>query len=144
MTVSRAQFINEVIGCVGDPVRHAGRTHVSGLDCVGVWMLAARACGLTIEEPPPYSAEMPGAGMLREHISRYCDEINRSDILPGDSVVVHFLGSPRHLMVYAGNNSSGQQLFVAARARRGGSKVSYELMLRSTRIESVWRVRGMD
>jgi cell wall-associated NlpC family hydrolase len=54
---------------LGTPWRHLGRS-ATGIDCIGLVILAARDCGITIPDPAPYAREPQGnrlAAAASEH-----------------------------------------------------------------------------
>ena len=50
-------------GYVGVPWRHLGRSR-TGLDCIGLVLLAARDAGLVLPDPAPYAREPQGTRLL--------------------------------------------------------------------------------
>lgn len=81
---------------VGTRFRHHGRD-AAGLDCVGVALLAGRAAGLAMPEPPPYAAratlaEEVAAWLVRDAFSPVTTAV------PGDLLWVA-AGASHHLLV---------------------------------------------
>lgn len=127
----RAQFIAAARALVGTPYQHRGRLPGIALDCVGVVVLAAAACGVTIPEPAPYGTVPTG---LLAGLARSCDPVEIAQ--PGDVLAILWAGEPRHLGILVGGDR-----MVHARARCG--MVSEETLRRGYRVHSAWRVRGL-
>jgi cell wall-associated NlpC family hydrolase len=79
---------------LGVPWRHLGRSR-EGLDCIGLVLVAARACGIEADDPAPYARE-PSSQRLREEIAAALDPVPIAEARPGD-VLVFNLG------LYAGH-----------------------------------------
>jgi cell wall-associated NlpC family hydrolase len=79
---------------LGVPWRHLGRSR-EGLDCIGLVLVAARACGIEADDPAPYARE-PSSQRLRQELAQALDEVPIAEARPGD-VLVFNLG------LYAGH-----------------------------------------
>lgn len=79
---------------LGVPWRHLGRSR-EGIDCIGLVLLAARACGIAADDPAPYARE-PASHRLRQELAGMLDEVPLAEARAGD-VVVFNLG------LYAGH-----------------------------------------
>lgn len=75
---------------IGTPFRHQGRQPGAGLDCVGVWVCALRACGVDVEDVTTYR-RLPDSRELLRHMVRQFDEVEWPEI--GDALVMN---APRH------------------------------------------------
>lgn len=131
--IARADFVAAVRSLVGTPYRHRGRLAGIACDCIGVPILALRACGITIDEPAPYGTVPSG---LREGLARYCDEVMVDEAAPGDLLAVLWAGEPRHVAVLV---DPGR--IVHARASTG--RVVEQPLTRGYMINSAWRIRGI-
>jgi cell wall-associated NlpC family hydrolase len=60
-----ARIAGEALGLVGTPFRLRGRVPESGLDCVGLALLALRRAGVPVPDPPAYQLRGMGAGAAR-------------------------------------------------------------------------------
>ena len=73
-------FVAAARSYVGVPWRHLGRSR-TGLDCIGLVLLAAREVGVELPDPAPYAREPQGTRLL-EGILAHAERV--SEILPGD------------------------------------------------------------
>ena len=73
-------FVREARRFLGTPWRHMGRSE-AGVDCIGLVILAARRCGLEVEEPPPYQREPQGDALL-QGLLRHGRRV--AEMAPGD------------------------------------------------------------
>ena len=87
---------------IGTPFRHQGRRPGVGLDCVGVWVCALRACGVEVEDVTTYR-RLPDSKELLRHMRRQFEEVAVIEL--GDALVMNAPRhkEPRHLGVYAGS-----------------------------------------
>ncbi|WP_137179279.1 C40 family peptidase [Roseomonas sp. AR75] len=65
---------------LGVPWRHLGRS-ATGLDCIGLVLLAARDAGRTLPDPAPYAREPQGTRLL-DGILAHATRVGTAD--PGD------------------------------------------------------------
>ena len=85
MTTTRAAIVGEARRWRGTPWRHLGRTD-TGLDCVGLLIVVARAiCPLAHEGPPAYPRRPDGTFL--DHFAAAFDGIPMADAVPGDILV---------------------------------------------------------
>lgn len=83
------------------PFRLRGRSTETGLDCVGLVMLALRGSGIPVAEPPYYG--LRGMGCERaETLLRQAGLKPRDDAGPGDVLLVESGPMQLHLMIQAG------------------------------------------
>lgn len=81
----RAAMVGAARGMVGRRWRHQGRS-ATGVDCVGLVILSARAAGFTVEDVTGYSRRALGAGFL-EHFRPRMRGVTLAEGLPGDVLV---------------------------------------------------------
>lgn len=67
---------------LGTPWRHLGRG-LSGLDCIGLVLLAGRMAGYRVSDPPPYARE-PQDHALRHALGAHFDAVPVNAAEPGD------------------------------------------------------------
>jgi cell wall-associated NlpC family hydrolase len=77
--------LNETIikaarGLVGTPFHHQGRLPGVGLDCVGVVVLVARACGLEVVDPANYGRKPTLDLCLEYMIQNPVDQVDDAEI----------------------------------------------------------------
>ena len=73
-------FVAAARSFVGVPWRHLGRSH-TGVDCIGLVLLAAREVGVDLPDPVPYAREPQGTRLL-EGILAHAERIATPE--PGD------------------------------------------------------------
>lgn len=84
----------------GVPFAHQGRQPRKGLDCIGVWVCAVRACGIPIIDWKGY-ARFPRASDLTTRMEAQFDVVSEPE--PGDAVQIRWPRvQPRHLGVCIG------------------------------------------
>jgi lipoprotein Spr len=115
MAVSEA-IAGAALALVGTPFRLRGREQSTGVDCVGLVLLALRAAGVTVREPPPY--QMRGTGQERaETVLRASGLRAVARAAVGDILLVRSGPLQLHLMICAPGD--GQQCLVHAHAGLG-------------------------
>ena len=75
-----AAFVTAARSYVGVPWRHLGRSR-TGVDCIGLVLLAAREAGCDLPDPAPYAREPQGTRLL-EGILAHAERIATHE--PGD------------------------------------------------------------
>ena len=78
--MSADAFVAAARSFVGVPWRHLGRSR-TGVDCIGLVLLAARDVDVDLPDPAPYAREPQGTRLL-EGILAHAERV--SEILPGD------------------------------------------------------------
>lgn len=94
--MNRADFIASARSCIGTPFHHQGRVPGVGLDCVGLIFYAATSNGYEVTDWLGYPP-MPSRGSLDKAISMYCDEIDATDVQPGDLMKFAFIRDSQHI-----------------------------------------------
>ena len=99
MTQAEA-FVAAARSFVGTPFHAGGRLPGVGLDCIGVAVCAARACGIGHRDVPAYPLR-PNGQLLGE-LDRQLVRVGQPE--PGDVLAMTFemRGTPHHVAVYAG------------------------------------------
>jgi hypothetical protein len=78
--VSAEAFVAAARSFVGVPWRHLGRAR-TGVDCIGLVLLAAREAGVELPDPAPYAREPQGTRLL-EGILGHAPRV--AETAPGD------------------------------------------------------------
>ena len=78
--MSTAAFVAVARGYVGVPWRHLGRSR-TGVDCIGLVLLAAREVSVVLPDPAPYAREPQGTRLL-EGILGHAPRV--AEASPGD------------------------------------------------------------
>jgi cell wall-associated NlpC family hydrolase len=89
-------LVTEARRWLGTPFRHQGRIRGEGVDCIGLVLEPARALGLTDYRPAAYG-RLPDGGTIRDELARHLTTVARSDMRPGDVLLLAAPLSPSHL-----------------------------------------------
>lgn len=118
---SRAAFLAAARSFIGTPYHHMGRAPGVGLDCAGVVICAARACGAVAPDfdVPAYTRRPDGVSLLA-WCEAQMERIDERAMAPGDVVVVCFDEDPQHLGVL-GNHAHRGLSIIHALARASGA-----------------------
>lgn len=129
---------NAAAGYAGTPVRHRGRKPGKALDCAGVVLCAARACGIDLKEPPRYGRD-PDAGTVLTQLRECAAEAMTCDVHPGDLLAfADSYGKARHFAI-----TDGHGLIVHAEGKVGRVVIHrLDGGMRAT-LHSAWRLRGV-
>lgn len=95
-------IITEARDWLGTPFIHQGRVKGVGVDCGGLLIGVARACGVEVPEPPAYSMS-PDPGVIGYLLAMYCTPVRRTELAPADVLLFSFAGEPRHVGLATGN-----------------------------------------
>jgi cell wall-associated NlpC family hydrolase len=79
-----ALMIAAARGCLGTPFHHQGRAAKSGLDCIGLVIVAVRAANIVVRDRTAYGRRPDGKSLLaalQEHGARQVDAVEAGDIL---------------------------------------------------------------
>ncbi|SDW95310.1 C40 family peptidase [Lysobacter enzymogenes] len=80
------------------PFLHQGRSG-SGLDCVGLLVLALKDCGRAVDDVTSYGRD-PHRGLLEARlVDEFGPAIALDDLQPGDVVAIDFAGAVRHVAI---------------------------------------------
>lgn len=101
----RAAMVAAARGMIGRRWRHQGRSE-TGVDCVGLVLLSARAAGFTVDDVTGYSRRALGAGFL-EHFQPRMRGVSLVDGRPGDVLVFTETVYPCHCGVLGGAPAEG-------------------------------------
>lgn len=84
---TRSQIVAEARTWIGTPWHHQGRLKgpSGGVDCVGLLVGTARACGLALDDVTDYPRRPQGDRLITELRARL-DEIPVADAQPGDAL----------------------------------------------------------
>ncbi|QQP96486.1 C40 family peptidase [Lysobacter enzymogenes] len=96
-------------GYLGSPFRHQGRSR-SGLDCVGLVVLALADQGRAVADVTTYGRD-PHHGLLEQHlVETFGPAIARTDLHPGDIVAIEYSGATRHVAIVGDYPGGGLSL----------------------------------
>ncbi len=95
MTDVIIKTVNAARACLGTPFHHQGRSPGTGLDCIGLLVVALTAAGFSVRDRADYSLRPDGKSLLAaldEHGARRV-----SDIQAGDILVFCYDRQPQHV-----------------------------------------------
>lgn len=113
---ARAAMVAAARGMIGRPWRHQGRS-ATGIDCVGLVILAARAAGFEAADVTGYSRRALGAGFL-EHFRARMRAVHPDAGRPGDVLVFTETAYPCHCGVLAERGGAATVIHAHAPRRR--------------------------
>lgn len=96
--IRRDVFVTTARSFIGTPFMHQGRLPGKALDCAGLVVCAARACGLEVSDRSGYP-DVPDSGEFIRCIEENCDRIDFNDLLPGDLMVFAWTRHPQHVAI---------------------------------------------
>jgi len=102
-------------GWLGVRWRHLGRSR-TGVDCIGLVLLALRDCGVMIEDPAPYEREPQGTRLLAG-IQRHAGRV--SEPRPGDVLLFRMGLYGGHVGIASEHPERGGLAVIHAFARQG-------------------------
>jgi len=133
----RDEFVAMARSYVGTPFHHQGRLPEVGLDCAGVVVCAARACGYDVQDVQGYG-RIPANGLLEQAVLSHCDQVPIADARNGDIMLFAFRNEPQHLAIYA----DGMIIHAYMQVNKVVEN-SLDDVWRS-RLRGCYRLRGMD
>jgi len=121
----------EALALVGTPFRLRGRDPRTGIDCVGLALIALRNAGRDVREPPAYQLRGTSADRA-ETLLRANGLVPAPKEQPGDILLVESGPMQVHLMIRAGTGH--------VHAHAGLGRVVLMPMPASSPVRSLWRV----
>jgi len=97
--MTRIDFVSAARSYIGTPFHHQGRLPGVGLDCAGVVVCAAVACGVEVQDVLGYG-RIPSQGLLEASVLAHCEKIEFGAVRSGDIMLFKFLREPQHLAVF--------------------------------------------
>lgn len=128
------RFAAEARKLAGTPYRHRGRLAGVALDCVGVLIVAMRACGIEVAEPEPYGTMPPS---IVDRLGSHFVRVDEAQV--GDVLAIMWGDQPRHCAVVSRFTIDGAPIVVHALARVG--KVAEHTLSPGYRVHSIWRLK---
>lgn len=98
MSAAAAEMVAAARGMIGTPFQHQGRLPGHALDCAGLVVCAARACGFAIADRSGY-ATVPHAGVFTRCVEENCTRIELAEVRPGDFMTFAFVREPQHIAI---------------------------------------------
>lgn len=139
MTVTAKQFADAVLALVGTPFHHQGRVPHVGLDCVGVPICAARACGLSPSDVTVYSMPADPRALLAG-LRANCDQDDYPAYSMGTVVLLRIGREAQHLAVFVDHGAT--MVHALDRKTRAVRAQPFDEQWQS-RVVSTWRMRGV-
>lgn len=94
----RDQIVTEARTWVGTPFHHQGRLKGVGVDCAGVAVGVAQACGLEWSDAQGYG-RLPHRGLFSATIDAVTQPVELEDVQPGDLMVFTWGDDPQHVAI---------------------------------------------
>jgi cell wall-associated NlpC family hydrolase len=95
---TKQDFIVAARSYIGTKFHHQGRVPNVGLDCAGVVVCAAAACGITLGDIQGYGRQ-PDGNALFKHCEANGRKVSRAEAQAGDVILMSFERDPQHLAV---------------------------------------------
>lgn len=137
MTMAQ-DFAAAALDLVGTPWHHQGRVPRVGLDCVGVAVCAAQACGIAVKDVRDYTLPADPATFLRL-LAVNCDRDADPTLRAGRLVVFRIGQHPQHLAVLVDSDKMVHGLDQKRRAVVLGTLTDAWRL----RVHSTWQLRGV-
>jgi cell wall-associated NlpC family hydrolase len=96
--MTREEFIMTARSFIGTPFMHQGRLPGTALDCAGVVVCAAQACGHGVRDQTGY-ADVPHAGLFVAAVEEHAERIDLAAVRPGDLMIFAFAREPQHVAI---------------------------------------------
>ena len=80
--------------CLATPFHHQGRKPGTGLDCIGLVVVALRAAGLAVRDRIDYGRRPDGKSLTEALIAHGARQVG--DIAAGDILLFRYDGQPQH------------------------------------------------
>lgn len=96
--MTRDELVMTARSFIGTPFRHQGRLPGTALDCAGVVVCAAQACGHPMRDQTGY-ADMPHSGRFVAAVEEHCERIAPADARAGDLMIFAFARDPQHVAI---------------------------------------------
>lgn len=125
--------VNRARQLLGLPWVHQGRNPELGIDCAGLVIESGLAAGVPVVAPADYG-RVVHPSVLIDSLRRYCNEVDKTDLQPGDVLLMAWRRVPQHLGVYIGND-----FFIHAYEKQGVVEQQLIPFWRE-RIVSVYRI----
>lgn len=95
-TTLRASIVFEARTWLDTPFHHQGRVKGVGVDCAGLPIGVAKACGLTWADVTGYG-RVPRHGVFQAVVQSTLQRIFVQEVLPGDLMVFAWRAEPQHI-----------------------------------------------
>lgn len=132
-------FVDAALGLVGVPWRHQGRS-VAGIDCAGLIAVAAMAVGIVVRDRANYRVPADPV-LLIESLVANCDRDTAPVLCKGRIAVFRITGKPQHVAILTSDSRMVHAVDRGGIGRVAVGRVTDEWL---TRIDSTWRLRGVD
>ncbi len=97
-TADRERIVVEARTWLGTPFHHQGRAKGVGVDCAGVAVGVAKACGLEWADARGYG-RIPHRGLFSATIDAVTEPVELADVHPGDLMVFAWRDDPQHVAI---------------------------------------------
>jgi len=100
--MTRTDFIAAARGMLKTKFLHQGRLPGAGLDCAGLVVCAARACGYSVKDQAGYG-RIPYNGQFVAAVKEHCDVVPLNEVLPGDLMLFAYREGEQHIAIVTTN-----------------------------------------
>lgn len=132
-------FVDAAIRLVGVPWRHQGRS-IAGIDCAGLIAVAAMSVGIVVRDRSDYRVPADPE-LLIESLAANCDRDAAPVLGKGRIAVFRITGKPQHVAILTSESRMVHAVDRGGLGRVAIGRVTDEWL---TRIDSTWRLRGID
>lgn len=94
----RASIVFEARTWIDTPFHHQGRVKGAGVDCAGVPIGVAQACGLSWTDRAGYS-RVPRGGVFETAVRSTLIRIALAEVLPADLMIFAWRSEPQHIAI---------------------------------------------
>jgi NlpC/P60 family putative phage cell wall peptidase len=129
---SRSAIVAEARRWLGTRWQHQGRTLGHGVDCIGLVLEVARACGLTDLSISEY-ARRGGGGLLHAGLIEHMQPVGLESIQPADVLLMRFDGQPQHVALVTDHPAGLGVIHAYLQARK----------VVEHRLDDIWRGRTL-
>jgi cell wall-associated NlpC family hydrolase len=138
--LSRQPVVDAARAYLGVPYDHQGRSRF-GIDCCGLVVLAARGCGIEVEDARGYS-RVPDGKTFLGHIEKQMLRIPLSELRPGDVLAFTFLRDPQHAAIVTQTAPVLKIIHAHMRVRKVVEHALDDAWMR--KITSAYRFKGLE
>lgn len=94
----RDQFVTTARSFIGTPFVHQGRLPGTALDCAGLVVCSAQACGHDLKDREAYP-DVPDSGDFVRCVEENGDRIDLTSVRPGDLMIFAWTRHPQHIAI---------------------------------------------
>lgn len=139
---TRADVVAAARSLLGTPYQHMGRSPGVALDCAGVLICVARACGLVGPDFDVPAYRRRPDGTLLDWCDAHMRRIPSSEMRAGDAVVIATDSLPQHLALLGDYRGRGHSIIHASEKAKGVIETRL-LFSRALRLVAAYALPGI-